>query len=1511
MRLRPTLFASLTVLLAPFAFGQSASPTFTPEEIKQGYSSRSVLAKPRDGVTADALTRAESAGGASLRRKLRSPTGVRLLEVAAGETVQQSIERLRASGNYDYVEHDYIVKADATPNDPRFLAGDQWALRNLGQSGGKAGADIKAEAAWDIQSSASGVIVAVLDSGIRVTHEDLATSLWTNPGEAGSRGQNNSDDDANGYIDDVNGINSTIPLNALGNGSPIDAAGHGTAVASVIAGAGNNALGMTGVAWNANLMALRFLDASGFGLISDEVECIDYAIAKKAQVINASFGGSAFSQTLFSALKRARDVGIIVVCSAGNDAENNDLVPHYPSSYLLDNIVAVAASTRTDDLASYSDYGAGLIDLAAPGSSILCASAASNNGYQTLSGTSFSAPMVSGAIALLRAKFPNDNHRETINRLLRSVDVLPAFNGKVSTGGRLNLAAALGSTNTRPFNDDFAKRGIITGENVFARGASQGSTREVGETVHGGTAGNGSLWWSWTAPRAGAVTLTTEGSAIDTLVEVYTGAALGALTSVAKNDDESASLKTSKLTFTVTAGTTYQIAIDNKNNDGGGLIAFTLSLLSNNDNFDSAQLVSGRSWNVAGDNRSATRESKEPTILNNAGGHSLWYKWVAPATRNYHLSSFSADFNTMVAIYTGTSIAAGLDEVKASVTDGDSNYTQSSAGFTFKATAGTAYYIAIDSEVSSTGSSTAGTFTLSCIDSEWVFFGNGPLNTVAFAPSGVLHAVDDFGYLYAINPDGSRKWRYTLSGYGTFSSPAVAADGTIYVGDDYPAVYAINPDGTRKWAFTLTGTTTVQASPAIASDGTIYFRPEGTKLYAFNPSGTLKWSSVIGSTTSSSSTSSPVVAPDGTIYCATANSRLVAVNPDSGSIKWTFTTDFMNASPAIGADGTVYIGVYAPTRRFYALKPADGSIKWEFIAGDSVSSSAAIGPDGAIYFGCSDKNLYALNPDGSLRWTFPTGNAIKFSSPVVAADGSITIGSYDGKVYCVEPEGTLRRVYATSSTVNSSPIINNGRLYITSGDYRLYSVDTGQVPASTNWPMGRQNLRRSGRFEDNTLAFGVQPTSVTVAVEEKAVFSAGAVGQAPLTYQWSYNGQAISGATAATYVVNPVYHSNGGKYSVKVTDNTKATITSNDATLTISTPLVQPTVLTAPVAQTILNGSGATLSVVASGSAPFTYQWLRDGAPIAGATSATISLTNLHPADTAKYSVTITNFGGSVTSTPVSVTVNSISRISNLSVLTTLSGAGDAFTLGYVVGGARTSGTKPLVIRAAGPALGALGVGGTLDDPKIELFAGSAKTSENDNWGGGSDLSAAFTSVGAFPFATAASKDAAVSTSLTTRDNSVKVSVAGSGTGLVIAEVYDASADVNFVTSTPRLVNVSVLKEVGTGLTVGFTVAGSTPKTVLIRAVGPTLGTFGVGGTLADPQLVLFNSTSVKINENNDWGGGAALKDAFDSVGAFGFAATSKDAALVATLPPGGYSVQVSGINNTTGVALVEVYEVP
>jgi hypothetical protein len=361
-----------------------------------------------------------------------------------------------------------------------------------------------------------------------------------------------------------------------------------------------------------------------------------------------------------------------------------------------------------------------------------------------------------------------------------------------------------------------------------------------------------------------------------------------------------------------------------------------------------------------------------------------------------------------------------------------------------------------------------------------------------------------------------------------------------------------------------------------------------------------------------------------------------------------------------------------------------------------------------------------------------------------------------------------------------------------------------------------------------------------------------------------------------------------------------------------------------PQAQVAALGGSVRLYVQALGAGALSYQWRKNGVAIPGATAATLTLNGLTAADATGYDVVVTDAGSGRTLTSAAAALTLVpagdpGRLVNLSILTSINAASPQFTVGTVIGGAGTSGTKPLLVRAAGPALATLGVGGVLSNPKLSLFSDQntqTPVATNDNWGGSAALSAAFASVGAFPYGSATSLDAATfSATMPAGGYTVQVAGVGGATGTVIAELYDATRGVDFTASTPRLVNVSVLKQIDAGeiLTVGFVIGGTTAKQVLVRAIGPTLAAapFNVGGAMADPKVSLFSGQTV-INANDNWGGGALLSATGSAVGAFAIGnAASRDASLLATLAPGSYTVQVSGANSASGLTLVEVYEVP
>ena len=362
-----------------------------------------------------------------------------------------------------------------------------------------------------------------------------------------------------------------------------------------------------------------------------------------------------------------------------------------------------------------------------------------------------------------------------------------------------------------------------------------------------------------------------------------------------------------------------------------------------------------------------------------------------------------------------------------------------------------------------------------------------------------------------------------------------------------------------------------------------------------------------------------------------------------------------------------------------------------------------------------------------------------------------------------------------------------------------------------------------------------------------------------------------------------------------------------------------PIFATQPIDQTVIEGRLATLGITLDNpDLATTFQWRHDGAAIAGATSATYAIPSTKIADSGRYTVDVSNGQGAVTSDTARLTVAPIAqagRIVNLSVLAALDGSSRDFTMGFVVGGAGTHGTKALLARAGGPSLVRFGVVNPNPDPKLELFSRGAKIGENDNWGGTPSLLTATAQVGAYAYVSPDSKDAALfSDQIGSGDGSVQVASVAGAIGTVIAEVYDATPDSAFTAATPRLVNVSVLRNISAGapLNAGFVIGGVTSKTVLIRAIGPSLTAFGVAGALANPALALFQgSVPTAIATNDDWGGGAGLRSAFATVGAFALDPISKDAALVITLSPGNYTAQVSGVNSSTGMTLVEVYEMP
>lgn len=450
-------------------------------------------------------------------------------------------------------------------------------------------------------------------------------------------------------------------------------------------------------------------------------------------------------------------------------------------------------------------------------------------------------------------------------------------------------------------------------------------------------------------------------------------------------------------------------------------------------------------------------------------------------------------------------------------------------------------------------------------------------------------------------------------------------------------------------------------------------------------------------------------------------------------------------------------------------------------------------------------------------------------------------------------------------------------------------------------------------------AITLQPVSQIKAVGENVTFNSGASGTPLPTYQWRKDGVNIAGATAISLTLTGLQLGHAGAYTLVAT-NAAGTATSDSANLTVNpAPVATPVFTTQPASQIVRPGDTVVFNSTAT--AATSYRWQRGGLDLVNATTANLVLKDVTTADVGTYRVIATNSVGSVTSSAATLAVDSVAatdagRLINLSILTTAGPGAKVLTVGAVVGPLNFSGSLPLVIRAVGPTLQtAFGIDGVLADPSVTINAAgvTAPIATNDNWGGGAPMRAAFAAVGAFELPTG-SLDSAALSSATPGGYTVQVAGKGDTTGLVIAEIYDNST--TRTAASPRLVNLSTLTEIDSGATlaVGFVLRGSTSRTVLVRGVGPSLGTiFGLGGVMSDPKLELFNNdTGAKITENDNWGGDAQLMDAAASVGAFALADTAtKDAVLLVTLAPGAYSARVSGVSNSAGTAIVEVYELP
>lgn len=441
-----SLFLSYTILItlfAPFAINRveaasgavpiSATLVARPDKDKGGRREGEFLIRFRDDVAEqDRNAFIESRGGRR-GKKLRGESRLEKVEWQAGQDAQALAAELRLNPAVELAEPNFLISQDEViTNDARFA--EQWSLRNTGATGGQVGADIGAVPAWQTTTGSLDTVIAIIDSGIDFTHPDLGHNRWTNSDER----DNGRDDDRDGFVDDLHGWDWVEASNVIK-----DQQGHGTGVAGIIAAEGNNGTGTTGVMWRASLMSLRVLDNTGTGDVANAVEAIDYAVAHGAQVINCSWGTDEESLILRDAIERAGRRGVVVVTSAGNSGRDIETDPYYPASFGLPNLLVAASTDHFDQLSSWSNRGGTHVTMAAPGTDILTTQM--GGGYRLVTGTSASAPLVSGVAGLVKTVRPWLSANGTAAAIRDGVRHVTGLEGQLLTGGVVSASGALGA----------------------------------------------------------------------------------------------------------------------------------------------------------------------------------------------------------------------------------------------------------------------------------------------------------------------------------------------------------------------------------------------------------------------------------------------------------------------------------------------------------------------------------------------------------------------------------------------------------------------------------------------------------------------------------------------------------------------------------------------------------------------------------------------------------------------------------------------------------------------------------------------------------------------------------------------------------------------------------------------------------------------------------------------------------------------------------------------------------
>ncbi len=607
------------------------------------------IAFKASGISDDELRSVVTAiGGTLVKRSTDADLSMRVVELgepSGNNRLALAISELKKlTGVVAHAEPDYLVWSSKTPNDPEFR--NQRYLEDRPASSDIFDSDISAVEGWEYRTTAPHQIIAVIDTGIDFQQPDLTPNLWTNPGET----ENGIDDDGDGYVDDIHGVNLLDPTAA-----PVDDDGHGTAVAALIGARGDNGIAISGVVWETQLLPIKFLDADGLGTSSDAAVAIDYATSKGATIINASWGSDGKSKAVEDAIVRANKAGILFVTAAGNESRNIDSNPAYPASYDQPNILVVGAVDSSRTMAGFSNYGRETVDIVAPGVEVISLVAGSSNVTSEFSGTSFSAPLVSGIAALAREEFGAETPAALKERILSAArihryDPLE----EIASQGYADLYRTMKGETAIPANDDFADAATLSEKYDRMVGSTINATQQQSEPVPDPSKQWATVWYSFSPDTSRPFSIVVDG--------IGTGSDARAF--------EGTSLQTLKPAGTLSYGTSVKRF--NFSNMGGQKIYIqiatqspnwfdvTLEMPPENDNFLNSTEIKTDPFVLVANTRFATIEGGEPylPLLGQSPYRSVWWTFNSPETGSMKLSTEGSDYDTVLEVYTGDSLAS-------------------------------------------------------------------------------------------------------------------------------------------------------------------------------------------------------------------------------------------------------------------------------------------------------------------------------------------------------------------------------------------------------------------------------------------------------------------------------------------------------------------------------------------------------------------------------------------------------------------------------------------------------------------------------------------------------------------------------------------------------------------------------------------------------------------------------------------------------------------------------------